>query len=78
MLGLPALYAGLLGASTGIAILLVLLAGVGVTEYARRRMTAEKSLSATALGLALMLMASAVYLALAFAAGVVFTRAGGV
>ena len=78
LLGLPALYAGLLGASTGIAILLVLLAGVGVTEYARRRMTAEKSLSATALGLALMLMSSAIYLALAFAAGVVFTRTGGV
>ena len=78
LLGLPALYAGLLGAATGLAVLIVLLAGVGVTEYSRRRMTADKPLSATALGLALMLMSSAVYLALCLGAGFIFTRSGGI
>ena len=56
----------------------MLLAGVGVTEYSRRRMTADKPLSATALGLALMLMSSAVYLALCLGAGFIFTRSGGI
>ena len=78
LLGRPTLYAGLLGASTGISVLLVLLAGVGVNEYARRRMTAEKPLSATALSIALMLMSAAVYLALASGAGLIFASAGGV
>jgi Mg/Co/Ni transporter MgtE len=78
LLGRPTLYAGLLGASTGISILLVLLADVGVNEYARWRMTAEKPLSATALSIALMLMSAAVYLALASGAGLIFASAGGV
>ena len=77
LLELPLLYAGLLAAATGIAIMLVLIAGVGVTEFSRSRMNAEKSLSATVLSIALMLIAASLYIGLAFAAGFIFVGAGG-
>ena len=60
--------------TTAVTILLVLLGGVAVTEYARGRLLADKRVSGTALGVSTMLLASAVYFLIAVGVGTLATR----
>ena len=64
-------------AATGLSLLAVMLIGVAVTEYARHRMDADKPLSSSGLSVAMMLVATVVYLGLALGAGVVLIRFAG-
>ena len=54
-----------------------MIAGVGVTEFARRRLIADKPVSAAVLGIAMMLLAAVLYLGLSLAAGAAFVRVTG-
>jgi Mg/Co/Ni transporter MgtE len=54
---------------TAVSIVVVMMAGVGVTEIARRRVEADKNLSGTALGFLMMLLGAAIYLVLAVVGG---------
>ncbi len=69
----PALGIGL-ALSAGIAVFLILLGGVAVTGYARRRMDAEKRISSTALGVSTMLLATGAYFAVAVGIGTIAVR----
>jgi magnesium transporter len=63
--------------TTGISIMLVMIAGVGVTELARRRMMADKPVSAAVLGISMMVLSAVLYLGLSLAAGAAFVSVTG-
>jgi len=65
-------------ASTGLTIMLELIAGVWITQIARRRVEADRPLSSTRLAVGLMLLSSIAYFALATAAGSVLAAMPGV
>jgi len=65
---------GAFAIATGLSLLVVMLVGVVVTEWARRRMAADKPLSASGLSVAMMLLGTAVYLGFALGAGVLLVR----
>jgi len=77
LLGIGLELSATFAATTAVSVMLVMIAGVGVTEFARRRMLAEKPVSATVLGISMMLLAAAVYLGLSMGAGVAFARLAG-
>jgi len=78
LLGLEFEAVAVFAATTGVAVMLVMIAGVGVTELARRRLLADKPVSASVLGIAMMLLAATVYLALSVGAGAAMARLAGV
>ncbi len=55
---------------TALAVVTVMIAGVFVTEAARRRIGRDKSVSGTALGVVMMLLGAAVYVGFAVAGGI--------
>lgn len=68
---------GAFAIATGLSLMVVMLVGVVVTEWARRRMDADKPLSASGLSVAMMLLGTAVYLGFALGAGAVLVSAVG-
>ena len=66
-----------IASSTGLAVFLVMLAGVGVTQYARKQFDADKKVSGVALGLGMMVLATVIYLALSLGGGIVLVLALG-
>ncbi len=69
--------AAVFGAVTTLAVIVVAIAGVWVTQFAKQRADAEKRVSGTALGLLMMVVGTAVYLGLAVAGGYVITMVAG-
>jgi Mg/Co/Ni transporter MgtE len=69
--------AGVFAVVTALSIIVVMVAGVGVTELARRRVEADKPVSGTALGVFMMLLGALVYLAFAVAGGLVLAAIPG-
>ncbi|NTU70408.1 MAG: magnesium transporter [Coriobacteriia bacterium] len=74
LLGLDVQLVAVFAALTGVAVLLVMIAGVAVTQFARARVLADKPVSATALGLSMMVLAAVLYLGLAVGAGALYVR----
>ncbi len=63
--------------ATGLTVMLELLAGVGVTVVARRRVENDKHLSSTRLAVGLMVLSTVTYLLLAVAGGAIITAVPG-
>jgi Mg2+ transporter MgtE len=78
LFGLQWQLTSVFAATTGISVMLVMMAGVAVTEYARRRMLADKRTSAAALGIAMMMLAAVLYLGLALGIGIAYAQVAGV
>ncbi len=72
--GIPGGLAAAWGAVAGISILVTMLAGVAVTGVVRRRIDADKSTSATTLGVAMMVFAAAIYVGLSAGVGFLYMR----
>jgi len=77
MLAIEPAVSGLFAAMTGLSIMLVMMAGVVVTEYARRRMISDRPVSATVLGISMMLLSAVVYLGLSVGASAILARIAG-
>jgi len=71
MIAVDARISAAFAIATGLSLLVVMVVGVMVTEWARRRMDADKPLSSSGLSVAMMLLGTVVYLGFALGAGVV-------
>ncbi len=71
VLGVDPRISGAFAIATGLSLLVLMVLGVVVTEWARRRMDADKPLSASGLSVAMMLLGTVVYLGFALGAGIV-------
>ena len=74
IINVPVRLAAAWGVVAGVSILFTMLAGVGVTGIVRKRKAADKPTSATSLGIAMMLMSSAVYVGLSVVVGSILVR----
>jgi hypothetical protein len=63
--------------ATGLTVALVVIAGVGVTAIARRRVESDRHVSSTRLAIGLMVLSTFVYFALAIAGGAILTAVPG-
>jgi len=70
--------AAVMGLVTALSVVIVMVAGVFVTEAARRRVEREKPVSGTALGVVMMLLGAGVYMTLAVVGGLALARLGGI
>jgi len=72
------LVAGAMAVVTALSVIAIMVAGVFVTEVARKRAEADKSVSGTALGVLMMVLGAVLFISLAVGAGVALSAASAI